>query len=309
LEDFVAEVKAVPARHNYKEIKDFSKLMDIPDPVGSTKRDGAAFWIVFDKDGSPHFLSRKPSVTGSAIERTAQLPHVTEGVQIPELAGHVLYSELVHTGHSPAGPDRHALLSGILNSGLEKSIEAQKQLGPVRVILTDVKHPPLPTYGEKIEAIKRVAKLWDKPDLVEPADFTEGHEPIRNLIDRTRLAGREGVIVTSLSKPEPSNPRFKVKHFNTYNLKVSGFQEEKDINGTPKGRLGALLVTDADGREVAAVGTGFTHALRQDIWDNRGKWLGKLIQVKAMPTTARRLRAPVYNGEADGEIDAVLPLY
>ena len=304
----MVEVKTVPARHNYKEIKDLSKLLDIPDPVGSTKRDGAAFWVVFDKTGSPHFISRKPSVTGSAIERTAQLPHVTEGVQIPELAGHVLYSELVHTGHSPTGPDRHALLSGVLNSGLDKSIEAQKQLGPVRVILTDVKHPSLPTYGEKIEAIKRVARLWDKPGLVEPADFTEGHESIRNLIDRTRLAGREGVIITSLSKPESSNPRFKVKHFNTYNLRVSGFQEEKDINGVPKGRLGALLVTDADGREVAAVGTGFTHALRQDIWDNRGKWLDKLIQVKAMPTTARRLRAPVYNGDADGEIDAVLPL-
>jgi hypothetical protein len=298
-------LSTIPERHKYKEIKDYSSILKIPDVVSSRKYDGAAFWIYIDKSGRPHFISRRPSVTGKPIERTAQLPHVSN-VTLPEFADHVLYSELIHTGHEGIeGKEKHNTLSGILNSGLEKSLARQDAEGPVRVVLTDMKHPGKGTYAEKRETLERIAKAWGKPDLVRTAQWQEGAAEARKLIDSSEKAGHEGIILTSDSLPEHTNPRYKVKHFGTYNLRVSGMQQERDVHGNPKESMGGLHVTDARGREVATVGTGFTKEERAQAWRNPEQWVGKLIQVKAMPSTARRLRAPVYNGEADGEIDAV----
>ncbi len=294
----------LPERHKYKEIYHYEDLLKIPDPVGSKKWDGAAFWIVFDKNGKPHFISRRPSVTGEPIERTAQLPHVAD-VELPEFANHVFYSELVHTGKSLEDNEKHNVLSGILNSSLPKSLEAQKQLGPIRVILTDMKHPEKQTYREKRETLERLKNAWNKPGLVETADWKEGPKAIVDLLDLTRRKKNEGIIITSDSIPEHLNTRYKVKHTNTYNLKVTGIQQEIDKHGNPKESMGGLHLADASGKEVATVGTGFSREERLHAWKNPHDWIGKLIQVKAMPPTARRLRAPVYNGEADGEWDTL----
>lgn len=298
-------MSTLPERHKYKEIKDYSGILKIPDVVSSRKYDGAAFWIYIDKQGKPHFISRRPSVSGKPIDRTAQLPHVAD-VSMPEFADHVLYSELIHTGHGgPEDKEKHNVLSGILNSGVEKSIARQKEEGPVRVILTDMKHPDKKTYAEKRDTLERIERAWNRPGLVQTAKWQEGASAARKLIDESSRAGHEGVILTSDSLPEERNPRYKVKHFGTYNLVVSGIQQEKDVNGNPKESMGGLHVTDGLGREVATVGTGFSRAEREHAWQKPEQWLGKLIQVKAMPSTARRLRAPIYNGEADGEIDTL----
>ncbi len=295
-----------PERHRYREINHFEDILKIPDPVASKKWDGAAFWIMFDSSGRPHFISRKPSVSGAPIERTAQLPHLSD-VQLPEFANHVFYSELVHTGHGPDNNERHNLLSGILNSGISKSLERQKNEGPVRVILTDMKHPKAQTYREKRETLERLKRAWGKPGLVETPGWREGPKAIADLLETTKRRGDEGIIITSDTLPEEHNTRYKVKHTGTYNLKVSGVQQEVDKNGSPKESMGGLHVVDASGREVATVGTGFSRAEREDAWKNRRNWIGKVIQVKAMPPTANRLRAPVYNGEADGDLDSLPP--
>lgn len=292
--------------YNRAKYKDDNKLSleSIEDPVGSIKYDGGSYFMQVQPDGDLKFFSRRESVKGHFPERSAQLPHLTDK-KIPEFAGHVVNVELIHTGHSKEDPENHAAASGILNSLPEKAIATQKLTGPIRAVMFDVIHPRLNTYEEKLNHIHKIEKALGKPNLIFKVDAKIGLDSINKLIAETAAQGREGVVVTSLSKPEDKNTRLKIKHFKTYNLRVTGITQEIDIRGNPKNSAGALELADATGRNVGKVGTGLTRDLRQEIYANPKAWIGKLIQVKAMDPTANKLRHPIYNGEADGELDIV----
>lgn len=293
------------ARQPYKSHieKDWTQIKD---PVATKKYDGANFNMEVQYDGSLKFYSRRPSVKGGFPERSDKLPHLTDK-KFPELAGHVYTVELIHTGHSKSNKESHPKVSGLLNSLPPKSIAEQKASGPIRAVLLDVINPPLPTYRAKLLQMKHVENLFAKPDLlfVPTPEITK--EGIVKLINKTKSGREEGVIITSLDTPESMNPRIKLKHKDTYNLRVAKIIQEYDIKGNPKPSMGALSLVDRSGREVANVGTGFSAELRKEIWDNPDEWMGKLIQVETMGLAKQegRLRAPVYNGDADGDIDLV----
>lgn len=90
-----------------------------------------------------------------------------------------------------------------------------------------------------------------------------------------------------------------------YNLRVVGIVQEIDKDGNPKDSMGALIVADSSGKIVANVGTGFSRLQRKDAWENKPSWMGRLIQVETMGLARDKLRAPVYNGDADGDWDLV----
>lgn len=278
--------------------------VDIPDPVATKKYDGSHFVLEVGPLGDPHFISRRESVKGHYPERTDKLPHLTS-TPVPQLSGNVYSVELIHSGHSKDAKESHASCSGILNSLPPKAIETQARTGPIRAVLLDVVSPVFPTYQAKMEHLQEVQRAFNKPDLIFTPSVKIGKAEVQKEIERTKREGEEGVIVTSLTKPESENYRVKVKHKDTYNLKVVGITQEIDIHGTPKESAGALIVADGTGQVVANVGTGLSRDLRREIWLNKKAWMNKLIQVEAMKTTARKLRSPVYNGDADGGLDTI----
>lgn len=280
---------------------------DIKDPVTTKKYDGANFNMVVQSDGSLKFYSRRMGVKGDYPERSDKLPHLTDK-KLPELAGHVYTVELIHTGHNKENKENHPKVSGLLNSLPPKSIAEQKESGPIRAVLLDVVNPPLPTYRSKLLQMKSLQDKFGKPDVLFVPTPHLGKEGAIKLINQTKKEGHEGVIITSLDTPEYRNPRIKIKHQDTYNLRVSGIIQEVDIHGNLKPSMGALPLTDASGREVAKVGTGFSAAQRKEIWENPRDWIGKLIQVKSMGLAKQdgRLRMPIFNGDADGDIDLVV---
>lgn len=285
---------------------DHTNWRTVENPAASIKYDGANFFLKVEQDGSLRYFSRRPSVRGGFPERTQQLPHLTE-TKLPQYAGNVYNVELIHTGHDKRNVESHPAVSGILNSLPERSIATQKETGPVRAVLFDAVEPAFGTYKEKLEHLREVEKAFGKPDVMFVPEIYTHPRTIEALIGMTRRQRREGAIVTSLTKPEHSNPRVKIKHKLLYNLRVTRVIQEIDISGKPKQSAGALEVCDATGRVVANVGTGFDAATRKDIWNNPNKWIGELIQVETMGLLKPmgRLRAPVYNGIADGNIDTV----
>lgn len=293
-------------RTKYKEGYDWTTL---DSPVASKKYDGAHFFMRVEPDGALRFFSRRESVKGGFPERTEKLPHLTDK-KMPGYAGHVYSVELIHTGNNKNNKESHADSSGILNSLAPKAISTQAIRGPIRAVLLDVKHPEHTTFEDKLTTMRSFEKDFGKPDVLFTPDIKIGKDNIEELIRSTKERGDEGVIITSLKKPESENFRVKVKHYVTYNLKVKKILQEFSKTGVPKQSAGALVLEDATGREVGQTGTGFDRNTRIDIFNNPKNWLGKLIQVKAQPTTKKdaesgRLRVPVYNGEADGEIDTV----
>lgn len=289
------------SRHKYIEAPDYTHLSN---PAASIKYDGGHFFLQFDSEGKPAFISRRQSVKGHFPDRTEKLPHLS-GLVMPNRAGHVISTELIHTGWRKTDPESHSTVSGILNSLPIKARETQNLLGPVRAVLLDVIHPKINTYAEKLSYLKGLEEEAGLPDVLFSPDIKIGKGGIDELIEHTKSTNREGVIITDLHTPEHENPRIKLKHYQTYNLLVSGIQQEVDKHGLPKPSAGALLLKDKTGREVGAVGTGFTRQQRKDIFDNPSRWIGRLVQVKAMTPQASRLRMPVFNGDADGDIDTV----
>jgi hypothetical protein len=291
-------------RAKYKE---GISLDDIKDPIGSVKYDGGHYFVKFNSKGIPSFISRRQSVKGHYPDRTPNLPQF-HGIAVPALAGHVLSAELIHTGHSKDNPESHPVVSGILNSLPHNAIETQMLNGPVRAVLLDVIKPTFKTYGEKLEFLKTIEKKVNKPNIFFVPEFHRGVVAIKRLIQRTKDEGKEGIIVASATTPEPENTRLKIKHKNTYNLKIIGVLQEHDIHGKPKNSTGAFQLGDATDRHVGDVGVGFTREMRQSSWATfEKKWRNRAIQVKAMPPVrpGMKIKMAIFNGDADGDIDTI----
>lgn len=105
----------------------------------------------------------------------------------------------------------------------------------------------------------------------------------------------------------------KVKRFEDGEFVVSGFEEKMHNanaaqadergymkrtshkeNQVPTGTLGALIV-NWHGRPLG-VGSGFTDAMRAQVWANRSAYLGKLAKIKYAPTVKDLPRHPVFLG-------------
>jgi hypothetical protein len=226
---------------------------------------------------------------------------------MPDFVGNQFAVELVHTGLAKSETESHPAVSGILNSLPPRAIATQAEKGPVRAVLIDVKNPPLPTYKDKIEYLKKFEEAYGNKEVLFTPHLEHGVENINKYLDKIKGDKGEGLIVADYAKPETESVRYKVKNYVTYNLKVVGLQQEIDIHGVPKNSMGALLLEDASGRMVGKVGTGFDRAMRIDAWEHPENWKGKLIQVKAYPPSVPggQIRFPVYNGMADGDLDRV----
>jgi hypothetical protein len=281
----------------------FKKGSDDKPKLSSLKYDGASYFLCYDHYGIPTFVSRRPSVTGAVIEKADRVPHLAK--TLPSQAGKVYNVELIHTGHDPYALESHARVSGLLNSLPERSIREQSQDGPIRAVVFDMIEPRVSTFNDKLPHIQGLISDFGDTNLMFHPEYAHGVEGMNALIEKSKKEGREGVITLDPTAPEAKNPRVKLKHKNHYNLKVKAILQEKDISGKPKPSAGALLLEDATGREVGKVGTGFDRRTREDIFKHPNAWLNKLIQVEAMTPTGTKLRQPVYNGDADGELDTV----
>lgn len=289
-------------RHKYR---DDLNWYDLDQPVATKKYDGAHYFVPVGLDGSLRFFSRRESVKGGFPDRTDQLPHLTDK-KLPQYAGHVYSVELIHTGHSSHDIESHPAVSGILNSLKEKAIQTQQQTGPVRAVLLDVINPTFNTYNDKINHLQQFEKDLGKPHLIFTPEYHVGKVAVRELIDSTRQLGEEGVIVTELKKQETNNPRIKLKNYQTYNLRIDGYEQEVDIKGNIKQAVGAYKLVDSTGRSVGTVGSGLSRHERIDAFLNFNNYRGKVIQVKCLGiTSAGKLRQPTYNGLADGAVDKI----
>jgi DNA ligase-1 len=155
-----------------------------------------------------------------------------------------------------------------------------------------------------------------------------------NAFEEKALAdGHEGVMVRSPDGPYKNGRStlkegylLKIKRFADSEAVVIGFEEKltntnektrdelgnakrssHKVNLVPAGTLGTLLMKiEATGVEFG-IGTGFDAATRQEIWDNRHKYLGAFVTFSHQPSGAKSLeeggkpRFPVFKGFRSAE--------
>lgn len=160
--------------------------------------------------------------------------------------------------------------------------------------------------------------------IILPQLLMQSKEDVQKHLDFIEKIGGEGVILRS---PEGLYKYGRATLKQQYVMKVKfhaqeefdcvGFNEEMtNLNEgfynergelerslskeglVPTGKLGSLKVTN--GEITFSVGTGFSDAEREEIWKNRGDYLGRLVTVRYMKTGIKSApRHPVFVGWRD----------
>lgn len=133
----------------------------------------------------------------------------------------------------------------------------------------------------------------------EEVVHTKVHSPedVQECFEADIADGWEGSVLHDASAVyacKRSNAWIKVKKWLSSEFTITGF-----IPGTGKhlGRLGSIIVEgEYDGKKVTSeVGTGFSDAERQEIWDNQADYLGLQAEIKMFEVTpAGSLRFPSF---------------
>lgn len=151
---------------------------------------------------------------------------------------------------------------------------------------------------------------------------------LNNEIEYVKNEGYEGLIIRSemgLYKQGRSTEKEgtlgRIKFFEDSEAKILGFEEQYENTNekvlderglskrsqsndgmVAKNTLGALILSDVHGtfKEEFNLGTGFTDELRQEIWNNRDKYLGSLVKYKYLQVGSwNKPRLPVFLGFRD----------
>ena len=132
---------------------------------------------------------------------------------------------------------------------------------------------------------------------VVPLYIGKDTNKITELLNQAISRDEEGVMVNLSEAPyecKRTKSILKVKVMQTCDLKIIGFEEG---TGKNKGLLGALIV-DYKNNELG-VGSGFSDADREYVWNNKDKLIGRVVEVQFFEETKNQngglgLRFPVF---------------
>jgi len=184
--------------------------------------------------------------------------------------------------------------------------------------------------GGHLERLKKLSERSIREGVILhlPTQI-ESPEKLREFQERILSLNGEGVMIRSLNGPYKQGRStlkegylLKLKNFEDAEATIIGFDEKMHNTNVAKvdelgyterstskegmvgaGTLGALVVHSDEWGEFR-IGTGFDDALRKEIWENKDKYLGKLVKFKYFAVEAgyNKPRFPVYLGTRS-EID------
>ena len=143
-----------------------------------------------------------------------------------------------------------------------------------------------------LDTIKENKFINVAPILYKGTDIDE----VLKVLDECRGNGAEGCMINT-DKPyefKRSKVLQKLKVMSTCDLRVIGFEEG---DGKLKGTLGKIIC-DYKGYDLG-VGSGFSEAMRDEVWNNQDKYLGKISEIQYFEETNNdegglSLRFPVF---------------
>ena len=188
-------------------------------------------------------------------------------------------------------------------------------------------------YSERLEQLKIKLKslpssIKSRVKIVPMIKLVKSLEDLLEHEKRCLAEGWEGVILRSMSGTYKfgrstlnDNIIIKLKRFKDAEAIITGFEEkmhnqnEAEVNElghtfrstskdglTPAGTLGTIIATDVTSQETLRIGTGkgLGDVLRQEIWNNQNKYVGKYIKYKYFDYGVKDLpRHPVFIGFRD----------
>lgn len=152
-------------------------------------------------------------------------------------------------------------------------------------------------------------RVYVIPKMSVDLDTAEGQAQLREFNRETIEAGLEGIMIKDPEAPyqcRRTDAWLKVKPVYTVDLEVVGIEP-----GKPESKfantLGGLVCRGEDQGRIVEVtcGGGFSEELRDEIWRNQDKVLGRIVEIKGDALTRAQdsetwsLRFPVFVGFRD----------
>lgn len=300
----------VPEKLHYKLITEDQarKLInEIGKSISSVqpKIDGALALIHIEDNKVEVFSHRISKKTGQPILHTERvLPEIPK-LDLPNSLNDTLLLGEIYAVRKVGGKEQILPpneLSALLNSGLMKSKERQKQLGvEFRVYVFDaVKHGKHDTdwsewYNRPYEqrkkfleqAVRYLPQYFHAP--IEAKTPEDAERLLNDIKKRTYPLTREGVVLF----PNAGVP-FK---FKTTQEKDVYIREFVPGEGKYKGKAvgGFRYSYEPEGPIVGTVGSGLDDLLRKEMWEKPEQFLGRKARVKYQEEfPSKSLRAPVF---------------
>lgn len=267
--------------------------------VWSVKIDGAHTVTKLEKGKLPLLFSHRTSKrTGGLIPYTPKLPHITHKSPFNAQVRAETYA--VDKRGRAVHPD---VVTAMLNSGVEKSLELQKRLGiRTTTVLIDVdkfegKDMTRAPYSDKRKVMEMI--VAKNPDFHLPdTAFTAKDKAslLKKMLAKRHPQSREGLIVHDLYSPE--RPFAKAKIIDHHDVYVTGIFHEEGVKPGRKAMAGGFTYAwEPGGKPVGKIGTGFTHAMKLDMMKNPDSYVGRAAKVRALDVSKNKvLVKPSFDG-------------
>ena len=282
---FTAEPRKVEAAYDNSNV------------IAELKVDGANYMLQKGRGGNKGngLISRRLSVTGDQINRINNVPQLKYANLPEELTGKVIHCEIVSKDMSVSKT------AGLLNSGPVVSTTKQMQDSRSRLVAFAWDVEMKGSYAERKAYLKALSKRLGRIDLrnfgdrsdqfllkrltnprvlLVPVDNQDLKVTPREFSMLFKALGYEGSVLKDQTKGYYQDVWAKDKAVSDMTLKIVGFQQG---TGKYSESLGAIIAEKDGVRGV--IGTGFTDAQRQDIWNNRDGLIGVAIDVKCHEVT------------------------
>lgn len=212
---------------------------------------------------------------------------------------YILDGELLSIGSTPQDVYKHTMEKVQNKNERKTGIEFRVfDIVPLADFL-DKKSEVLYSFRRKVLSyLKENFTIFDSEFLTMVPLLYSGQDEnvILSILDEVVAEGKEGLMI-NLDKPyefKRTSNLLKVKKMYSMDLEIVGFEEG---TGKNKNNLGALLV-DFKGNKVG-VGSGLTDWLREDMWNNKSKYLNRIAEIQYFEVSKDKngiesLRFPVF---------------
>jgi ATP-dependent DNA ligase len=277
------------ARGKFNEKMLKSKLF-----VGEEKLDGERF-LLHCKIGKNRFTSRHISVKNNLfVEKTENVPHLRDlfarnGLDI-EFDGTVLDGEIVVGNQSQS-----TRVSKIMGALPEKAVRLQNENMWVDYRVFDILYfknrdlRALPYEERRNILVDNFSSIGSKYFNIVPATNEDKEEYFNTIVAN----GGEGMILKNIKSPYAKD-WIKIKKEATYDCVIIGFEEPTKITKKSSGEesisrlykygwIGAIKFGQFYSGKLIEFGScsGMDDAMREEISNNKDKYLGKVIEIKA----------------------------
>lgn len=135
-------------------------------------------------------------------------------------------------------------------------------------------------------------------DATRPARaFANDEAEVLSFYEMYREMGYEGAMAKTLDHEYARRRTFdwmKIKPKETFDGKITGFNEAVSETGAPLGRVGSINVECADGSTASPA--GIAHVLGRTLWEDQAKYIGQWIEFSAMERDRQGgYRHPIYD--------------